>query len=282
MSDTQHPRPIDAAFYRGTRAAAAAAPTAQRTVLTGLGGCLFDVGAGQAVSFELLEGPQIVNVLPFNTADPDERFWAHETCLLDGLWITRYSRLWGTMARFRPLLTCLEDTVVTPRARGEIGAHHHPVYGGAGTPADWRWAGGPPGVATTWDQFATALATRDLPSTLIKDNACLFQKTRLEPYAQRFDILASDARPGDRVTFFAELDVTLMIALSPYIDGALPAAETAGLGPRPVSVSRTDAVAVPLGWPYPEMGYPDLSLYLDESGTRSTEAVPTPGREALV
>jgi hypothetical protein len=30
------------------------------------------------------------------------------------------------------------------------------------------------------------------------------------------------------------------------------------------------------------MGYPDLSLYLDESGTRSTEPVPTPGREAVV
>jgi hypothetical protein len=30
------------------------------------------------------------------------------------------------------------------------------------------------------------------------------------------------------------------------------------------------------------MGYPDLSLYLDDTGTRSNEPVPTPGREAVL
>jgi hypothetical protein len=83
------------------------------------------------------------------------------------------------------------------------------------------------------------------------------------------------------VTVLAEIDVTLMLALSPYVDGATPPAELAE-APRPVRVTRTAKLVDPLGWPYPDMGYPDLSLYLDESGTRSTEPVPTPGREAVV
>ncbi|MCW3014423.1 MAG: hypothetical protein JWO02_1515 [Solirubrobacterales bacterium] len=279
--DTQHPRPMDRDFYVQAREAATAAQVVEQVDFDEPGAFLLDLGAGETASIELLSGAQIVNLLPFNTADPDERLWAHETCLLEGLWLTRYSRLWGTMARFRPLLTILEDTVVTPRRPGEMGAHHHPVYGGAGTPASWKWAGGREGTLTTWEQFAAALATRALPTTLIKDNACLFQKTRLDAPAQRLDILASDAVTGDRVTLFAEVDVTLMLALSPYVDGASATADI-DESPRPVRITRTTAVAQPLGWPYPDMGYPDLALYLDETGTRATEAVPTPGREAIL
>jgi hypothetical protein len=39
----------------------------------------------------------------------------------------------------------------------------------------------------------------------------------------------------------------------------------------------TERLAAPLPWPYPGLGYPDLDLYLDASGTRSDEAVATPG-----
>jgi uncharacterized protein YcgI (DUF1989 family) len=282
MTQTQHPRPIDAPFYARAAEMAKAAAVVERVQLAAPGPFLMDVPAGATLTVELLAGPQIVNLLVFNTDDPDERLWAHETCLLEGLWVTRGSRLWGTMARFRPLLAILDDTVVTTRAPGDAGSAHHPVYGGAGTPADWRWAGGPPAAITSWEQFAAGLASRGLPATLIKDNACLFQKTRLDAYSQRFEILPSDAVMGDRVTFYAEVDVTVALTLSPYVDGARPARELAGVAPRPIAVLRTDPICEPLGWPYPDMGYPDLSLYLDETGTRSTEPVPTPGREAIL
>jgi hypothetical protein len=74
----------------------------------------------------------------------------------------------------------------------------------------------------------------------------------------------------------------LLLALSPYVDGSRAASELDGVAVRPVRVSRTAALVEPLGWPYPDMGYPDVGLYLDETGTRSTDPVPTPGREAIV
>jgi uncharacterized protein YcgI (DUF1989 family) len=278
--DSQHPRPFDRGFYERARSLAAAAPAAERVDFDEPGPLVVDVPAGSAVRVELTSGAQIVNLLPVNRHDPDERLWAHETCLVDGLWIRRWSRLWGTMARFRPLLTCLEDSVVLIRRPGEEGAQHHPVLGGSGSPAEWRWAGGDPAALTTWEQYAAALSARDLPHSLITDNACLFQKTQVDAYAQRLNILASDARRGDHVVFLAEIDLTLLLALSPYVDGSRLAAELHGVGPNPVRVSVTAPLVEPLAWPAPDMGYPDLSLYLDATGTRSPVAGPTPGRES--
>lgn len=84
------------------------------------------------------------------------------------------------------------------------------------------------------------------------------------------------------LALYAELDVTVALALSPYVDGARPAWELADVAPRPVAVLRSAPICAPLAWPYPDMGYPDLSLYLDATGTRSTAAVPTAGREAIL
>lgn len=237
-----------------------------------------DVKAGELLSVELVEGAQIVNLFMLNASDPDERVWAHETCLIEGLFLTRYSRLWGTMARFRPLLTVLEDTVTALPNRGMVTGKHHPVYGGSGTPADWRIAGGRKGVMTTWEQFAAALEARKLSPGLIKDNACLFQKTTVDGHTKQFEILRSDALRGDRITFFAEIDLTVLLALSPYIDGSRPPRELGKAQPRAIEVRISTPLADPLPWPYPQMPYPDLSLYLNADGVRSEEAVPTPGR----
>jgi uncharacterized protein YcgI (DUF1989 family) len=91
--------------------------------------------------------------------------------------------------------------------------------------------------------------------------------------------MPSEALPGDRVTLFAELDLTVLLALSPYVDGARGAGELDGVEPRPVEVTVHDQVAEPLAWPYPGDPYPDLSLYLDDNGVRSDEPGPTPGME---
>jgi hypothetical protein len=79
------------------------------------------------------------------------------------------------------------------------------------------------------------------------------------------------------VTLFAEMNLVVMLALSPFVDGSPPVAAPQ---PRAVEVSVCQQVAEPLGWPYPNMGYPDLDLYLDNAGVRSDEPVATAGRES--
>jgi uncharacterized protein YcgI (DUF1989 family) len=242
--------------------------------LDDLSGLTVDVPAGSALSVYLLEGPQIVNAFAFNPDDPDERIW-HESVIREGVFLRKHTRVWGTMARYRPLLAVLDDTVTADP--GLPAGQHHPHYGGSGTPADWRHAGGAEGVPTTWEQFSGLLRARDVPVTILNENLCLFQKSIIDPDRQRIEILPSDAVAGDRISLFAEIDLCVLVALSPYVDGSRAASEPGAPKPRAIRLEVTAKIADPLPWPYPGISYPDLSRYLDESGTRTTEPVPTPG-----
>lgn len=270
------PTPIDREFYRAASAALAATVPARGQDLADLDGAAIELEAGSAAVFTLLEGPQIVNVWAFNRDDPDERIW-HESVIREGIFLRRHTRVWGTMARYRPLLTVLEDTVV---ADPDLpAAQHHPYYGGSGTPGDWAHAGGAPGVNTTWEQFAALLRERGLGPEGLNEHLCLFQRSLVDPDRQRIEILPSNATAGDRVALFAEIDLCLLVALSPYLDGSTPASELGVPSPRAVRIELTAPLATPLPWPYEGISYPDMSLYLGPDGTRSTEPTPTPGIE---
>lgn len=270
-----HRRPINLDFYVDLRVALGERQLqGTRVEVSPETGTIVAAPAGSLVSFELIARPQIVNVFPWNTADPDERYWAEETMLIEGAKLQRYTRLWSTMARFRPMATVVEDTVVNLRYLGEPQAFHHFAHGGSGTPADWAARGGKAGVAPTWERLTAAMDTVGLPARLLTENASLFQKTAIDPVAQTITILPCDALPGDRIVFFAELDLTFAVALSPYGAGGVDHFDGAT---NPVAVRVEPDVAEPLGWPYPDVAYPDLSLYLDESGQRSHDIGPTPG-----
>lgn len=234
--------------------------------------------AGEILVVELLEGPQIVGLLPFSSYDFDERLWAQETMLLEGFWLSRYTRLWGTMARCRPLLTCLDDTVRTKRVTGGQRASHHPIVGGWNTPRQWELAGGAPDQLTVWEQLVAGLAEHGQAAELVKEELGLFAKAQLDPYTLRQRLLPSDATVGDSVVLFAEMDLVVMFALSPYVDGkSVSLAGLAATDPRPVRLSRREKIADPLPWPYPGGGYPDLGLYVDAAGYRTSRTEATPG-----
>jgi uncharacterized protein YcgI (DUF1989 family) len=268
------PTPIDRGFYGRAAEALRSAAVAQDLELADFGGLAVEVPAGAAVTLTLREGAQIVNAWACNAGDPDERIW-HESVIREGIYLRPLVRVWGTMARYRPLLTVLEDTVVADP--GAPHAQHHPFYGGSGTPADWRMAGGSADVRTTWEQFAGLLEARDLPVDRLNENLCLFQRSYVDPDRQRVEIVPSNAVAGDRITLFAEVDLLVLLALSPYVDGGRPASTPGSPEPRSVSVAVSEVLAEPLPWPYPGLSYPDMDLYLDASGTRSTDPVPTPG-----
>lgn len=271
------PRPFNMDFYSSIIPGLASRKACRMAILNNFEGMTCDMVAGELIRITLLDVPQIVNFFAFNAHDPDERYWAHNTLLSESLFLTRYSRLWGTMARNRPLLTILEETVTPPRREGAVFGRHHPAFGGSGTPADWRFAGGASGVSTTWEQLVSLITSLGLSASLIMDDVCFFQKVAIEPYTSHVLTLPSDALAGDRVTLFAEIDVTILLALSPYLGGSLPPGEIVDPRPGKVEVAIMERLATPLPWPYPGEPYPDLALYVDETGTRSDEPSSTPG-----
>ena len=268
------PTPIDAAYYDDLVERIPGAVIRDSRVLSDFGGMCINLNAGELLTIELLEGPQIVNLFALNAEDPDERLWL-QTIVREGLFLNRFTRLWGTMARYRPLLTLLEDTVAT-RPSDLRFSRHHPIYGGAGTQAHWRAAGGAAHVNSTWTQFARLMVELAVPPFMLKEDVCLFQKSALDGPTQRLIIAPSDALAGDRVVFFSEINLHVLLALSPYLDGSARPADIGDPQPLPAAITTSDKVAEPLLWPYPSVPYPDLSPYLDSDGVRSSEILASP------
>jgi uncharacterized protein YcgI (DUF1989 family) len=269
------PTPLQRRYYEHLAERLPDARWRSSVVLDDFGGAAIEARAGELVRVELAEAPQIVSLFPFNPRDPDERYW-HQSSVREGFFLTRYTRLWGSLARYRPLATVLEDTV-TARGGNAAPGLHHPILAGLGTPREWQTEGGADGVKTTWEQFAALLTARGISLYHLTESIGLFQKCSVNVPAQRFERVATDAVRGDRLTFFSEIDLCLLFALSPYGDGSHPASELGEPRPRPVRISVSEPLAAPLPWPYPGVPYPDLSLYLDDDGARSDEACLTPG-----
>ena len=135
------PTPIDADFYEAASARLREVSLLSSVELGDLNGLSVDVTAGSGLRLTLVDGPQIVNVWAYNQGDPDERIW-HESVIREGIFLRRHTRVWGTMARYRPLLTVLEDSVVADP--GLPAGQHHPYFGGSGTPSDWNSPAVPP------------------------------------------------------------------------------------------------------------------------------------------
>jgi uncharacterized protein YcgI (DUF1989 family) len=258
-----HRRPFNRPFYDRIAADLATAESLTSAQDLPVQGLVQHVDAGSVLTIRLVRAAQVVHLFAWNPADPDERIWPHETSGIENAFLNRYSRIWGTMARFRPLLTIIEDTVQTIPPAGS----HHFTLGGFEVPTLWRAAGGSSRIVTSWERFQQLLASRDLDRAIYRDHISLFQKMVVDVPTQRFLNAPSDARANDRVSLYAEAELDVALVPSPYRGGGIaPAALDGAIEPVRVEVRRSGVA--PLGWPYPGVPYPDISPYIDTSGRR--------------
>lgn len=262
-----HRRPFDKDTYDAVRhALPSAKPTRRGSIARE--GLTLELAASDVLRLTLRNGPQIVHLQAWNASDPDERIWTNETSSKENGFLVRGHRLWGTMARFRPLLTVVEDSLTTARETGgRIGPHHF-VLGLAENPLVWRVEGGDPSVATAWDRFRALLAARGVDPGTYRDHVSLFAQIRVDVATQRFDPLPSSAQAGDSIALYAEIPLVVALVPSPYRGGGTAARFLDG------SVRQVDWEVVPVdvpasGWPYPGVPYPDLTPYLGPDGRRS-------------
>ena len=261
-----HRRPIDKGFY-DRLIAALPAGTPVRTTTLEPGGSVVAASSGDIVRITLEEAAQVVLLYAWNPTEPRERVWCQETSSLEGCYLHPKGRLWSKMPWFHALLAMLEDTVPIEDGPDALKGRHHFILDGWETPALWNADGGDPRGPSGWQVMHSLVGRTGADPSLHRDHVALFRKVAVDEDTQRLHVMPSAAAAGDRVTLYAEMDVSIALVPSPYIDDSTPAADI-DQPTRPVRIDVWPSGVEPLGWPYPGVPYPEIEPYvlaLDEA-----------------
>jgi uncharacterized protein YcgI (DUF1989 family) len=213
------PTPVlDRKFYESLRSAVDDYRFVEQFEVPPVSGKGFTVPAGHCARLVCHKGAQIVDVCLFNAHEPEEHLSAAQTLNKEGSYLTTFSRLWSNLPRFRPMMTIIEDTVITRDSETHI--RHHSILGAHCNPQFWQW-----GLGTSDHPFAQtkncyhnlleAVTELGIPTRLIHDNFNLFEKCGIHTRTGEMVIEASDVVEGDHVDFYAEFDVSMAISLCP-------------------------------------------------------------------
>ena len=213
---SQHSRRVlDRAFYDDVRSADR--QLRERFVVSPLGGRGFIVSKGQTFRVKQEAGPQVGVVAFWNAYDPTESYSAMRSRLWEGLYVTSYTRLWSDVPRLRPMMTCLEDTVATVPA-GD--AFHHHRFGTHCSPETIEMRSGRPGLNACRVNLLQSVKPFGLTEDDLGDNIVIFQKARLDPGDGRWHFARSDAKIGDYIEFYAEIDLLVAVSVCHYDESA--------------------------------------------------------------
>ena len=209
------------------------------------------VAAGSVLRLTCPDGPQVADVCFFNAADPREHLWANQTLNREGAHVTRGSRLWGSMPRFRPLATMVTDTV-SERVEASK-TRHHIVLGAHCNRYLWLLATGRDDHPNCYDQLCEAVDAAGIPRSLIHDNVNFFQRTRIDSASDQYVSEASAVQPGDHVELYAEVDLVVAISACPMGSGR-HRAESGDRDPLRLEASTYAVDHRPPPFAYPEPG----------------------------
>ncbi len=211
--------PLDREFYEELRRARSSFRLVEEFAISvEEGGKAFVIKKGQSVRIVCVEAAQVADVCFWNADDYDERFWNDQTHNREGPYLTTFSRLWSNMPKFRPMMTIIEDTVETKQTHPNSG--HHMLWGAHCNPHYWYWAlkDKTHTFVTTFNCYynlSRAVAPFGLEPRDLHDNLCLFQKSYFDVKTRREVGEPSDAKRGDYVEFYAEIDVLIAVSLCP-------------------------------------------------------------------
>lgn len=227
MSDDFPGPPFDKPFYETLRSKASTfTKVYEQPIAVSDGGGAIRVQAGQVLRISCPDGPQISDVCFWNADDPTEMLWNDQTLNQEGLYLSTFSRLWSTMPWYRPLMTIIDDTVVTV-SEGPPRTRHHSIIAAHCNPHNWFWTFGQSTehefvTYNCWSNLAKAIKRFGLGPEALHDNLNLFQRIGLDPTTFKQFTEPSCAVAGDHVDFFAEHNVIVAASICPSGADSLP------------------------------------------------------------
>jgi uncharacterized protein len=212
------PYRLDKMFFDTVRATKPRYKPVDKFIVPPLTGRGFVVKKGQTFRVVQEKGPQAAGVALWNLDNPDEFYNPMRTRVPEGVFIAVYTRLWSEVPWFRPMATCVEDTVVAPPPGS--GFRHHWLVGSHCSPETIEMRTGRSGFTGCHLQLLRAIEPFGLKEEDIRDSISLFQKVRLDPKDGKLYFSRSDSKAGDYIEFFAEIDLLVAVSSCPRGDNS--------------------------------------------------------------
>lgn len=237
---------IDRAFYDKVRDARLQYRPVDRFTIPVNNGQGFHVKRGQTFRVVIVDGPQISDVTFWNAQNPGEFLDIGRTLGLEGWFVKPYSRLWSQVPWFRPMATCLEDTVIQKDT--ELGYHHH-FLGSHCAPEIYELRSGRVGLNACHLMLLQSIEPFGLKEVNILHNLNIHQKARIDPDTGKTYCAVSDSRPGDYIEFYAEIDLLVAATVCPNGDGILDGTNPSEVALHPVLIEVCDTGIQPREFP---------------------------------
>lgn len=210
----------------------------------------FRVPAGGAFRITSIEGPQVGDLNLWNANDLSERFFSGKTRALHGTHVTTGQRLWSSLPALRPMATIIEDTLgwygidsFGGGVHDVIGTRCDPYTGNLLNGGDYHYCCHSNLTRALADALGVPLAEAE---PHIHDVLNVFMCTGFTRDTGQYFMKASPVRPGDFITFFAEID--LLGALSACPGGDCSTGHSSDDAPCfPLKVEVFEGVA-PTSW----------------------------------
>ncbi|KAB2538423.1 hypothetical protein AL035_19295 [Salipiger aestuarii] len=183
------------------------------------GACHFRVKAGQFFRITSVGGPQVGDLNLWHDGDLSERFYSGKTRALHGSHVTSGERLWSSFPHLRPMATIVEDTLGW-YGIDAFGGSVHDVIGTRCDPYTGNLLSGAQYHHCCHSNLTRALADATglpLPEAErhVHDVLNVFMCTGFTRDTGQYFMKASPVRPGDHLTFFAEIDLLGALSACP-------------------------------------------------------------------
>ena len=181
--------------------------------------CTFRVPAGSFFRIVSVDGPQVGDLNLWNANDLSERFYSGKTRALHGTHVTTGERLWSSFPTLRPMATIVEDTLGW-YGIDAYGGSVHDVIGTRCDPYTGNLLSGVQYHHCCHSNLTRALAdatglTLAEAEPHVHDVLNVFMCTGFTRDTGQYFMKASPVRPGDHLTFFAEIDLLAALSACP-------------------------------------------------------------------
>ncbi|WP_010137385.1 urea carboxylase-associated family protein [Oceanicola sp. S124] len=180
---------------------------------------VFEVPAGQFFRIRSVQGPQVGDLNLWNARDISERFYSGKTRALHGTHVSTGERLWSSFPNLRPMATIVEDTLGW-YGIDEYGGSVHDVIGTRCDPYTGNLLSGSQYHHCCHSNLTRALARHLGISAAeaephVHDVLNVFMCTGFTRDTGQYFMKASPVRPGDHLTFFAEINLLGALSACP-------------------------------------------------------------------